>query len=602
MSFCTPVFPKAPAIQHPSSTDPSLPSAHDVHRVALFENLQDQHLAIGNLPSLLAPPSPSLQTSTEDVEKLIGQIQRAVTAAQGHPSNGRWAHVHALTKLGCTDGCWEGSGRRVVADIEEDFEYFLAETEQQFEQWRARQEERRREKHRNREDGVQRQLEEQRARLPDPMIQAKVHAKVSKWQADIIPPSQASDAHSLSGSRPKPKAPSIPLGFAVSKLDSAITAKGKGKEKAGTHITSHFFIQHEEVSTPDPEPIIQPVTKSSIHLPKPTDISPDTPTALPTNEPHGARISQVSEVRFFVSLSKEPVSIFHQIFLPPSFPPNLATSTPPLVKNQGTKTKPPAIPLAPPVFSALPNSPVPFAFSQATEPAGTSSLLPRKRTRELSPPPDDSFELEQIYATANLPNRPQSNKHLTRAATPPRTSTPPLSQSASTASSPPGLALGNANNLFPRTPGRGDSISIQVLATSRHSQPRPRPPSRKHSLAGSARDDTDQAVQRTPPRASSIKTFFSSPASGSSSGSRDAGVSLMPPVSPLFAQTSRKLGQQQTSAQQPKSGTNALGELAYNSQFDVESRVERLEEMLEHDIDFDQWLRRSPIPGDKHGS
>jgi hypothetical protein len=76
----------------------------------------------------------------------------------------------------------------------------------------------------------------------------------------------------------------------------------------------------------------------------------------------------------------------------------------------------------------------------------------------------------------------------------------------------------------------------------------------------------------------------------------------MSPVSPLFAQTSRTAVQQHMSARQPKPATDALGELVYRSQFDVESRVERLEEMLEHDVDFDQWLRRSPGPDGHHGS
>jgi hypothetical protein len=49
-------------------------------------------------------------------------------------------------------------------------------------------------------------------------------------------------------------------------------------------------------------------------------------------------------------------------------------------------------------------------------------------------------------------------------------------------------------------------------------------------------------------------------------------------------------------AQQKDRGSGMLGDMGYNSQFDVEGQVERVSAMLEHDIDFDQWLRESAAP------
>lgn len=182
----------------------------------------------------------------------------------------------------------------------------------------------------------------------------------------------------------------------------------------------------------------------------------------------------------------------------------------------------------------------------------------------------------------------------------------------------------------PRTPDR--LAYDDPLATSRKSLPRPRPPSRKRvtqrSLGDHALDDANDKDVDTedPSPTKSDRSYFSSPASGESSASTPGSTHrrLGSPTSPLgiftqhpsqfapigestqsgthgicaprtFLASQDFLGpspqSQQLSEQTGlvRKSSGLLG-MAYNSQFDVDARVDHLSNFLEKDIDFDAWV------------
>ena len=134
------------------------------------------------------------------------------------------------------------------------------------------------------------------------------------------------------------------------------------------------------------------------------------------------------------------------------------------------------------------------------------------------------------------------------------------------------------------------------------------------------------------PEPSPSKTYFSSPASGSSDSEVGDAVRARSPESPLFAPLAhshvfsqdpgafapRFVSSQKPSGQaavdadddpftmtQPSAadadadaggaglakGSSGFFAMGYSSQFDVEGRVEQVSEILERDVDFNGWLR-----------
>lgn len=212
-------------------------------------------------------------------------------------------------------------------------------------------------------------------------------------------------------------------------------------------------------------------------------------------------------------------------------------------------------------------------------------------------------------------------------------STPPPSSPAPQPVTPVsrGKGLGNAKGLpVPSTPDPHPLPTLtELLASSRRSRMRPRPPSRKntpHSHADSrgsnrvsdhelelpvvAENDDQRSAREHTPEPSPAKTYFSSPASGSSDSPGSVAQRARSPVSPLFTQHPSAFMPKFVSTQQPggntddpfvggfaqtqgsvtRGGSGFFG-MGYSSQFDVEGHVEQVSELLERDVDFNGWIR-----------
>ncbi len=215
-------------------------------------------------------------------------------------------------------------------------------------------------------------------------------------------------------------------------------------------------------------------------------------------------------------------------------------------------------------------------------------------------------------------------------------STPPPISSLPTAPVTPvsrHKGLGNAKGIpVPTTPNSNPLPNLtDLLATSRRSRPRPRPPSRKstpHSRARSRESDEALDLETDLPAVaedegerepSPTKTYFSSPASGSSGSPGSVAQRAASPVSPLgFTQHPSAFAPRFASSQRPlllgdgedpflaapatrgglpqgdgglMRGSSGFFGMGYSSQFDVEGHVEQVSELLGHDVDFDGWLR-----------
>lgn len=280
------------------------------------------------------------------------------------------------------------------------------------------------------------------------------------------------------------------------------------------------------------------------------------------------------------------------------------------------------------------------------------------RPRPLTPPPGDTDFLRMLPTQAlHTPEPPPLKKARTMPAAAAHVhSSPepmPTRLAAAAAMQPRSpkqdKGLGNAKGLpIPRTPDRHTLPTLtELLATSRRSKPRPRPPSRKsqmRSRSGSAATADLYAPDDDPSR---TKSYLSSPASGSSAstpGSTRHGPHS--PLSPLFTQNPAHFAPLGESTQprfrarpsrpsphsSPQSdllngvrGLGALGEvaprpasaksadagaalmrassgllgMAYSSQFDVDGQVDQLSHFLEKDVDFDAWVRDVNADGEE---
>ncbi|EGN96452.1 hypothetical protein SERLA73DRAFT_186190 [Serpula lacrymans var. lacrymans S7.3] len=308
---------------------------------------------------------------------------------------------------------------------------------------------------------------------------------------------------------------------------------------------------------------------------------------------------------------------------PPSFPSQLETSTPPQKEPlQPERAKPPIsstrIPLSPRSSPYLANS-FPRVYrplnsdNHDADTANMSSSLPvrvtprapSKRYRPPTPPSGAMTISPQVLSLASPPRkkaRPTpvfdgSPTPPPRSITPMRTPTPSVTNSK---------GLGNARNLpIPVTPDRDLPTLTELLASSRRSKRRPRPPSRRNTQSiPEEQDEINEAHSaplrdRTPTREADLspaKSYFSSPASGysDSPGVEDLHLRSVTPMM-SFTQNPNAFMPQYTSSQQPPFGRVGSGFFGYNSQFDVEGQVDRVSELLEKDVDFDGWLRKTPL-------
>ncbi|EKM56135.1 uncharacterized protein PHACADRAFT_209631 [Phanerochaete carnosa HHB-10118-sp] len=572
--------------------------------------------ALAGLDEELHPPSrPSSPSSDARTDSLKAKIAEAMKYAGYNPRSAKWKRVSDLMKTAATSRRYVGAapGVRVGENEQVDlgnYKFVLPETEEEWEQceerWAKRFE-------KPAPQGKTSKFfpagtEEQRS----PSRVEFVRDKVKAWQATVVPapPSSSQDG---------------------SEVGSVRSSKGKGKETEKIRQSPLQFpvVKRHTAAIPGGKDSLATGKKDVTPAEPPPPAEKDAPGRSPTPLKGIADLSEME-------------------FIPPSFPQQLDTSTPP--PNATKRSKPSPIPYH---FPSSPSSSpqLPNLLDHIVFPLASSSDLPQpssdveKRSRPITPPSGASQRSAFVKRAKNTP--PADPAPLA----PPPPSTPP--QPASPPHTPPrllssGRGLGNAKGPpVPYTPERGSLPTLtELLASSRRSRPRPRPPSRKlQSLTTTPapeRPPTDdlallpalaeEAVHacsrsREPsPAPSRARTLLSSPASGSSGSPHSSGaVPSRPrtPESPLFAPAQQQQQQQQQHQHQQQqqqlpaasfaplyastqagalalaplghaSQSQAGGMVGYSSQFDVEGQVGLVSDLLERDVDFDGWLRDVP--------
>lgn len=180
--------------------------------------------------------------------------------------------------------------------------------------------------------------------------------------------------------------------------------------------------------------------------------------------------------------------------------------------------------------------------------------------------------------------------------------------------------LGNARGLpIPTTPDKKVLPTMsELLATSRRSKARPRPPPRKSqpNVGHSINAQSESRME---------KSYISSPTSGSTQATPSAMryIAQSSPVSPLFTQNPSLFAPPLTSTQPLVNGSplsrnghdfrsgatrststkpvaksqnlmrasSGLVGMAYNSQFDVDKQIDQVADFLDKDVNFDVWIR-----------
>ncbi|KAH8978502.1 hypothetical protein EDB86DRAFT_2992999 [Lactarius hatsudake] len=384
MSTYTPCFPP-----NPSSTSSGVSGSFSVR-------LSRAHLALASVSDYIQrPPSPT--SAAVDLDR-VGQLRRrfrhAVTAAYRDTSSGKWAHVSELARLGCTIGRWQGvcSGSKAP--------HSLHQTSAG-----------------NRKDqGVvddDPQLEvNPYPRPPVPTFDlGEIRERVENWQANVVsaPLSQADpdplhsteDAERLS-----------PLKFPIVKRRKSDVAKAmKRKRKASPHrdyTTSHYFrgdgladrMSHHEAQAVNRD--AECVTPASRSVP-PGSNAELTPHSRAESPEIVRKLSPTPRT----ITAPVPESIHHiaEAFLPPSFPSQLQTSTPP---HGDRLIKPPVIPRVEGLFlSASLPSPPPFPRSQPDGGSASQPLRTPARSRQDIPSPagSPSTKFKRRLQTTAAPDR-----------------------------------------------------------------------------------------------------------------------------------------------------------------------------------------------------
>ncbi|EPS98344.1 hypothetical protein FOMPIDRAFT_96290 [Fomitopsis schrenkii] len=555
-------------------------------------------------------------------EGLKQAIVDAVTMANSNPTHPKWGHVTRMAKLHCTRRGYKSAGEGirigatqkatiskvewVLPEIEEDWDRYVRRWGKKFDT-----------RHRA---SKYFQTEEADAIEQSPARKAEIiRERITTWQANIVP---------MEEDPVPPQDDVLPIPVEDTATSIIAVNKGKAKETANQEGLSQSALgftvgkrttvsakkqgkaNDQHVPTV-PEPQRPPKSPSDVRmsssLPQSEAPAPVADALVPPPPSSGPNpvIAEVSEMSF----------------LPPSFPSQLRTSTPPRDK---AKAKPPPI---------LPSSPLssPPPTQHITLPALASPFAQRarKRGRNISPRQSDAMDIsDELRRRQSPPNKKQRTADPERESSmpiPPPSTPPPASSFSNDDVSPVQRnGLGNANGLpiAPTTPERQALPTLtELLATSRRSKARPRPPSRKTKSTnpspfkngllpaaeiGARGDaDIDAATDR---EASPARTFFSSPASGSSSSSPR--FRARSPVSPLFSQNPHAFAPAFVSSQPGgflgygRGGSQAPLPLAfgYNSQFDVEGGVSRAAELLDRDVDYADWLRDIPEVEDEAAS
>ncbi|CAL1703128.1 unnamed protein product [Somion occarium] len=674
MPAYVPVFPLVDLtvqLQSTPSTS-SVDSGHELPalRLSYTEQLSRAHEQLASLPTELCPPSCPPSPHFESHAELIRErILEAINVSGGESSNPKWGHVTRLVRMGCTSRGYRGAapGVRVgsTSAVEvHGYQWTLPETEEEWKEC------------------------EKRWKKCSRVIVGKDREMISKyWPQDAAPRPNLSQAMA-NGEQTKSKS-------------QRVREKVESWQAKLIHLVDETPSQTPPLDVvPEPngqkEVTLEAPKQSSLEFPvvkrlvghgmkpRPEHVVPSIDPKLPTASPMDVEISSpaADAAKPPDQLASEPMAeqkaagisdIPEMSFLPPSFPTYLQTSTP---HESRLKAKPPASrekppPIYPRLFlSSSPGSP-PFTRSSEFDPAQPRRKLnvlvapfsssptlslrnAQKRQRPLTPRDEDD---DPFISRPNVPpsKKQKLDEHpepdpvldhapISSAPLPPSTpplppATPPLSRSKTPSPRTQSKDLGNARGLpIPSTPDRKALPTLtELLASSRRSRPRPRPPSRKLKSAPSTpsrhgpritkpfavadRDDVEEEekdvlpmIIENPRSPSPVRTYFSSPASGSSESTPQSirQKRLGSPVSPLaspalkmgrfvpaFVSTQKFGGpvfgagiesQTQTGLVPPAAG----GFMGFNSQFDVDGRIDQVSEFLERDVDFDGWLRDIP--------
>lgn len=592
MSLYTPVFPSLCGPGNRARRN-SHTSAQNAQRYA--DALRDTHLFLSTQGEELSPPSrPSSPNFEEKVSHLRERVREAFYDAKGEPSNGMWTNLSEQLKMGCVRGRYHSLSEQVPEVPGENMEWILPETEGEWFALENNREEARRLKklaasHQGRTPSFCQLAASNLARADSPIpgqgevleqgistvsreTIRKAEEKVRKWQATIVP-----------GSVPDFGQPPTTV---RTNVESSLL-KGKAIVKEKTSSSLNFPVVKRAAGTPDGKggrdpPLVHPVSAHPKGLGNSTVKFTDRGSAVDIVAAHRGKTVGVDSNGTRKTSAKPKINDYPETsYLPPSFPSQLSTSTPPQrVPGAPARTKPPPIlPLPPSSSTPSPSTPsVQDHIGQEPRAANVSSCPPQIGTPQLLHP------LRPFPSDAPIDSLIKQTKERT----------------ASFGVTPP---AGFEDEIVARFPVHEvDGWKVPPGDTRRSADPEaftvPAQAPTTHRVGAGF---TSQKIS------SPTKSYFSSHASSpSASPISNRNLLLRSPQSPVFciADQPGAFRPPYTSTQNgPKAlgpaGSDLLG-MGYSSQFDVEKHVDRVSELLEKDVDFDSWLKDANAIGDAH--
>ncbi|KAF8264663.1 hypothetical protein EI94DRAFT_1737968 [Lactarius quietus] len=356
MSTYTPCFPPHPLVSSTSS------GSSDAPRASFSARLSKAHLALASVSEYIErPPSP---TSAAVDPNHVAELRRRFRLAR------KWAHVSELAKLGCTIGRWQGpqpsTGDRNNQGVV---------------------------------DGPRTTEVNPYPRPPVPIFDlGEIRERIENWKATVVsaPLSQKSDI--AKGMKRKRKA--------SSDRDYTTSRYFRGDGLADRmSLEAQAVNRNAECVTPAPRSVAR---RSNAEL------TPQSRADSRDEDPETMHRRSSSTPAVITAPVPENIHQIAEAFLPPSFPSQLQTSTPPPCDRL---IKPPVIPRAEGLFlSASLPSPPPFPRSQldpgaASQPPFTPAHHTRARHDIPSPTISPSFKRRlQATATMAAPEKPPSTR------------------------------------------------------------------------------------------------------------------------------------------------------------------------------------------------
>lgn len=523
------------------------------------------------------------------------RVREAFYDAKGKPSNGMWTNLSEQLKMGCVRGRYHSLSEKAPEVPGENLEWILPETEEEWFALENKREEARRLKklaasHQGRTTPSfcqpaasnlaradspiphQGEVPEQGISTVSPDTIRKAEEKVRKWQATIVP-----------GSVPDFGQPPTTV---KTNVESSLL-KGKDIAKEKTSSSLNFPVVKRTAGTLDGKgvrdlPLVHPVPAHSKGLGNSTVKFTDRGSAVDIVEAHRGKTvgvdSNGTRKTARVTSSKPKINDYPETsYLPPSFPSQLSTSTPPQrVPGAPARKKPPLIlPLPPSSSTPSPSTPsVQDHIGQEPRAANVSSCPPQIGTPQLLHP------LQPFPSDTPIDSPIEQTKKRTASfgvTLPAGFEDEIVAHEVDDWKAPPGDTRLSADS---------EAFMVPAQAPTTHRI---------------GEGFTTQKIS------SPTKSYFSSHASSpSASPISNRNLLLRSPQSPVFciADQSDAFRPPYTSTQ---NGPKALGPassgllgMGYSSQFDVEKHVDRVSELLEKDVDFDGWLKDANAVGDAH--